>query len=197
MRFEIWDAYGELPEDYVGVFDVVHLRTLYSTVVGNKVDPLLSNCLKMLKPGGFLQWDESDASTLACFPPNDSVKSDATRSLVRIQDATARTYSKMTPDWLHNLPDTLRERGCEILALEEYAPQERLARGWTDNMLLVWQSLVGLIPEGVEMPLPPGDDLPKTLSKAGYTKLFKEALVETRNGVMVGMNYHVFLAKKA
>lgn len=196
ITLKVWDAYSELPEEYAGAFDIVHLRTLYSTVIDNKVEPLLSNCLKMLKPGGYLQWDESDASTLACYTPNSSIKSDATRSLVKIQDATARMYSKMTPDWLHSLPATLEERGCKIVAKEDFEPEARLARAWTDNMLLVWRGVIPLIPEGVKMPMPPGEDLPKTLSRKGYSELFREAVKETGQGVRLGMKYHVTVAKK-
>lgn len=195
VKFQVWDAYSELPTELEGTFDVVHLRALYSTVSGNNVDPLLSNCLQMLKPGGYLQWDESDASTLTCFTPNASVKVDACKQIVAVQDFSARMFTKMLPDWLHNLKSTLEERECEIVAHDEFDPDKRLARAWTDNMLLVWRSMVALIPEQ-EMPLPPGMGLPEKLSRARFSALFKEAIEETQNGAMIGMKNDVYVAKK-
>lgn len=196
VRFEVWDAYGELPKDYEGVFDIVHLRALYSTIHGNKVDPLMSNCLKMLKPGGFLQWDESDASSLLCYTPGETVKADACKQIIALQDLSSRMFTNMTPEWLHKLPTTLRERGCEIVAHDEFEPDRRLARAWTDNMLLVWREMVALIPEQ-ETPLPPGMGLPEKLSRASFAALLKEAIGETQQGVMLGMKYHVHVARKA
>ena len=58
MRLHVWNAFSEVPNEFVGVFDVVHIRAMYSCIIDNKVDPLLSNLLKMLKPGGVLQIDE-------------------------------------------------------------------------------------------------------------------------------------------
>lgn len=195
VRFGVWDAYGELPKEHEKVFDIVHLRTLYSTVQGNKVDPLLANCLKMLKPGGYLQWDESDASTLACYTPDASVKAEACKQIIAVQDFSARMFTQMTPDWLHKLSSTLQERGCEVVAHDEFEPDKRLARAWTDNMLLVWRSMIALVPEQ-ETPLPPGMGLPEKLSRARFAALFKEAIEETQKGVMIGMKYHVYVAKK-
>lgn len=195
VRFRVWDAYSEMPPEYEGAFDMVHLRALYSTVLDNKVDPLLSNCLKMLKPGGYLQWDESDASTLRTFSPSEGDKVDACKQVLAVQDFSARMITKMIPDWLHNLRDTLAGRGCEILVHEELEPDRRLARAWTENMLLVWRSMVALIPEQ-EMPLPPGMGLPEKVSRALFAALLQEAIKETQQGVMLGMQYHIFLAKK-
>lgn len=149
----------------------------------------------MLKPGGYLQWDESDGSTMECFTPNDSVKADACKQIIAMQDFAAKNFTQMTPDWLHTLSSTLEERGCEVEAHDEYEPDRRLARAWTDNMMLVFRSMVPLMPEQ-EMPLPPGMGLPEKLSQAHFAELFKEALGETQNGVMVGMKYHVYVAKK-
>lgn len=196
IAFAVWDAYNELPAEYEGAFDVVHLRALYSTVIDNKVDALLANCLKMLTPGGFLQWDESDASTLACYTPADDFNATACKQIIALQEFSARTFTKMTPDWLRNLPTTLEGQGCNVIVHGEFDPDKRLARAWTDNVLLVWRSMVALMPEK-EMPLPPGMGLPEKLSKAHFAELLREPIEETKQGVMLGMRCHVHVAKKA
>lgn len=55
-----WDVFDEIPEDTVGKFDMVHLRLLGLVVPDGNLEPILKNICKMLKPGGHLQWDESD-----------------------------------------------------------------------------------------------------------------------------------------
>ncbi|TKA48833.1 hypothetical protein B0A55_12867, partial [Friedmanniomyces simplex] len=65
------DAFADLPSEYVGVFDVVSIRTIYSAVIDNNIQPLLLNLIKMLKPGAYLQWAENDASTLTARAPED------------------------------------------------------------------------------------------------------------------------------
>lgn len=52
INFHAWDAFTEVPDESVGVFDVVHVRALYSAIINNNVEPVLDNLLKMLKPGG-------------------------------------------------------------------------------------------------------------------------------------------------
>ena len=196
VRLHVWDAFSELPEEYVGVFDVVHIRTMFSCVIENKVDPLLSNLLKMLKPGGFLQWDESDGSAAKCQVPSPDVQAEATQTIVKLQRMFTRGQSKLHPDWIFNMPATLQDRGCEMVAKEEYEPSKELARAWTDNMLLVWRGLIPMMPEQA-MPLPPGMGLPESISRNSYAELFGKAVEETSKGAAINMKYYVFVAKKA
>jgi hypothetical protein len=140
-----WNAFSELPREHVGIYDIVHLRTLGSAIVDNQVDPLLSNALKMLKPGGYLQWDENDPGRLACHAGDQSITTEHTESMVRMQAVMLRGHSKILQDWLYGLPETLRERGCEVLANDVTDAKPELARATTDNYLLVWQGM-GSIP---------------------------------------------------
>jgi hypothetical protein len=46
---QILDAFTpDLPEHLVGAFDIVHIRTIFSAVRNNAVEPLLQNLVKML-----------------------------------------------------------------------------------------------------------------------------------------------------
>lgn len=195
IRFHTWDAFAEVPSEFIGVFDIVHIRAFYSCVKSNSVQPLLDNLLKLLKPGGYLQWDESDASTLSCTTPSSEVKAEAVETIVKIQNMLSRTSSQLHPDWLHNLPQTLEASGCEMVAHEEYKPADELVRAWNDNILLVWRDLIPMMPE-TAMPLPPSMGLPETLSRQSFAELFKQATGECANGAKLGMMYHVLVAKK-
>lgn len=117
----------------------MHIRTLNSAIVDNNVGPVLDNALKMLKPGGYLQWEENDPSKLACEAADETVSTASTDMMVRLQVVMLKAHSRILQDWLYALPETLRERGCEVVAHEVSEAKRELARATTDNYLLVWQ----------------------------------------------------------
>lgn len=59
-----WNLFQEPPPQFVGYFDVVHVRLITVVVKNNDPRPLLANLTKLLKPGGYLQWGEVD--TINC-----------------------------------------------------------------------------------------------------------------------------------
>ncbi|KAF2168286.1 hypothetical protein M409DRAFT_21724 [Zasmidium cellare ATCC 36951] len=140
ISFHAWDVFTEVPDQYVGVFDVVHVRALSSAILDNKVEPVLDNLLKMLKPGGYIQWDEGDSSaTRADVPSNNpKLQSVATTALVHFFHRSQQAAAHMSPEWLYTLPKTLQSRGCEVL-IEQWLPAKgELQRAWCDNFLTVW-----------------------------------------------------------
>lgn len=55
-----WNLFNEPPAEFIGYFDVVHVRLVTVVVKNNDPRPVLANLTKLLKPGGYLQWDETD-----------------------------------------------------------------------------------------------------------------------------------------
>lgn len=54
VTFREMDIFSEeLPEDVVGVFDVVHIRLFLCVISSGDPIPLLKNLMKLLKPGKF------------------------------------------------------------------------------------------------------------------------------------------------
>ncbi|KAM0128504.1 hypothetical protein ACHAO1_008969 [Botrytis cinerea] len=72
MNLEILDAFGPLPEHLKGKFDIVHIRAFTIVVKGGHPGILLENLIAMLKPGGYLQWDEMDSASFSAHSPNES-----------------------------------------------------------------------------------------------------------------------------
>ncbi|KAF2830345.1 hypothetical protein CC86DRAFT_452793 [Ophiobolus disseminans] len=74
IKLGILDAFTEdLPAEYVGQYDVVHVRAFSSVVKQGNPGPLIENAYKMLKPGGYLQWDDLDGGSFkAVAPGSDS-----------------------------------------------------------------------------------------------------------------------------
>lgn len=68
-RLDTLDLCGEVPPEYRGKFDIVHCRLLLGA--GPTVDAKIFTgaFLKLLKPGGWLQWQELQYPTVAAFEP--------------------------------------------------------------------------------------------------------------------------------
>lgn len=64
IHMHTWNLFQEPPPQFLGYFDVVHVRLVTVVVRNNDPRPVLENLAKILKPGGYLQWDEVD--TINC-----------------------------------------------------------------------------------------------------------------------------------
>ncbi|KAK4499472.1 hypothetical protein PRZ48_009987 [Zasmidium cellare] len=61
VTFRAYDFFDDAPpEDLLGSFDVVHVRLVILCVRDGDPGEILRNLVKLLKPGGWLQWDEVD-----------------------------------------------------------------------------------------------------------------------------------------
>lgn len=60
VNLKILDIKQPIPDELMGVYDVVHLRLLLVAMSPSDWDPVGRNVSKLLKPGGALQWEEND-----------------------------------------------------------------------------------------------------------------------------------------
>jgi hypothetical protein len=60
-----WSIFDEPPPEFIGYFDVVHVRLITVVVTNDDPTTVLPNLSKLLKPGGFFQWDEVDS--IGCY----------------------------------------------------------------------------------------------------------------------------------
>ena len=83
VKFSVLDVMtGECPLDLRGSFDVVHIRFFNGIVLNNEVQPLISTITKLLKPGGWLQWEEMDPSTLGVSTPRPNIDTTYCQKLI-------------------------------------------------------------------------------------------------------------------
>lgn len=196
VNFSVWDLFTDIPTHMQGAFDIVHIRTIASAVRNNDVQPIVQKLLGVLKPGGYLQWDEQDSSTLKCRVVSESTDTKSSmKSLVAMQKALHAGHG-MLWDWLHDLPSTLEKANCEIMVSDVFNPSPELSRAWADNLLTVCMGVIDRIPER-DMLLLKASDLPESISRKSYAELVQEAAVESTKGAWMGMNQVVIVAKKS
>lgn len=58
VRLELGDLFLPVPAKYQQYFDIVHVRLIVAAIYIMDKDVLLKNILSMIKPGGYIQWDE-------------------------------------------------------------------------------------------------------------------------------------------
>jgi len=190
MSMHILDAFTpDLPADLVGAFDIVHIRAITSAVKNNNVQPLITNLVKMLRPGGYLQWDESDPSTLTTRSPNLSISNSASKELVTLMAYTFNAANLFT-DWLHDLPNTFSANDLNVVTQEGFEPRKELMKVWTDNLLTVWEEVSTQLPKESTVGVGGG------LTREKYLELLGRVISETEKGVSFSMNGLVIVGRK-
>lgn len=122
QTFHQWDFLTPPPPELRGTFDVVHMRLVAVVVKDMQPGRILANVAQLLKPGGYLQWEEhytADARVLhgrerapgpGEFPGLDRLR--------RLMACPLTTSDGSTPllgsrDWLVALDRTMEDAGFD------------------------------------------------------------------------------------
>ncbi|ETS73592.1 hypothetical protein PFICI_14538 [Pestalotiopsis fici W106-1] len=166
-----------LPEDLIGVFDIVHIRAFVSIIKNSEVGPVLSNALSLLKPGGFLQWEECRADRMLVQAPSEGISTEACDTIVK----TIRTLGEAVGhknDWVDVLGRHLEEHGFEDVREHSTISRKQDLMGFTEDYLMMWAELAIYFPPQAKEPQAP-------LTRETWTDLFEKAVRETEQGVVV------------
>ncbi|KAI0967690.1 hypothetical protein F4678DRAFT_445223 [Xylaria arbuscula] len=130
------DLLQEPPQSLHGQFDVVHIRLVLSLVRSGSPKPIIQHIKKLLKPGGYLQWEELDPfNHYDVLTPEQNVKA---------PNMTA-TFGKVGSladwSWISRLPETLLEEGFEATAQYPHEPASEMFKVWTYMDLCVAEEL--------------------------------------------------------
>ena len=90
VGLEVLDAFADTPQHLVARYDIVHIRAFAAVVKHGDPGPLLRNLIKMLKPGGYLQWDEFDPGNFRSFSPSPSIEKTYSDSMISLWQRLAR-----------------------------------------------------------------------------------------------------------
>lgn len=171
----------DIPPEYVGKYDLVHARLLVQVVnqAGGDPRPIIQNVMKMLKPGGFLQWEEpnDDASNRPIIKAEPSISSENWEKL--LAGLNARFQSPAS--WSAGLADTLKEQGLQSVVREEYSTDSYLVVLDQINYLGLFSELLGKV---------------KGEAKDELSQLHGKAVLEARKGVAWKVRRFVFVARK-
>lgn len=139
IKLGVLDAFSEIvPEEHVGQYDVVHVRVFTGVVKNNDPAPVVRNAFKMLKPGGYLQWDEFDGGSWKGVAPGDesSVSISATTEMLQTALESGRKAMKLEYYWIENLGKIFQEHGLELLEHKRMDVKMELRKTMTDSLLM-------------------------------------------------------------
>ncbi|GFF41294.1 hypothetical protein IFM61606_05090 [Aspergillus udagawae] len=126
-----------VPSDLHGKYDVVHLRLLVLVVQNSDPLPIINQAYQMLKPGGYIQWDDLN------YPDSEVVKGNAMSDVATpAHDAFLRfAQSNGRNDWVLDLPYHLMSRhgGFEDAHLCNYTDRVELRKANGDQYILVME----------------------------------------------------------
>ncbi|CEJ82416.1 hypothetical protein VHEMI02482 [[Torrubiella] hemipterigena] len=138
MSFQQWSFFDAPPEDLVGKFDVVHMRLVAVVVMDQDPEKILKNVKLLLKPGGYIQWEEHytpDAQVLTAagvvtteFPGLTGMRD----LLARPLNATDGSKLLGCRDWLLTLDSTMEKEGFENVRKIIYQDSAHMGTFYTD-----------------------------------------------------------------
>ncbi|TVY84819.1 N-methyltransferase tcpN [Lachnellula suecica] len=111
------------PIELQGIFDVVHLRLFLGNVPGGDPTGFLKHALKLLRPGGYIQWDEFDPLRGVAEGAGGEPSPEVEKILKFMQ--TVKDHS-----WVERLPVTFKEFGLdniEVVFAHEQLWQRKMA----------------------------------------------------------------------
>ncbi|KAH0847502.1 UMTA methyltransferase family protein [Fonsecaea pedrosoi] len=145
-----WSFFDPVPEHWKGAFDLVHIRLVIQVFGGNQ-DPraVLEKFVSMLKPGGYLQWDEYDyfdadknnvySANDPTRIPNPEVTHNSSTQLWKIM---MNTFQWPT-EHFDRLPRYYADAGLKNVVADSKRPPPSIFRGFYEH----WYALVAqLIP---------------------------------------------------
>ncbi|KAK4500103.1 hypothetical protein PRZ48_008289 [Zasmidium cellare] len=146
VTFAQSDIFADIPADLQGRYDVVNIRLFMCVIQSLDPMPLLRNLMKLLKPGGYLQWQEYDPVTdkAICADPNASApKLEALRAMIR--GPAGDQAHILEKHWVPHLHTRFAEAGGALMAHEKvWTPMEYITikqdvtflavREWIANM---------------------------------------------------------------
>ncbi|KAI1822659.1 S-adenosyl-L-methionine-dependent methyltransferase [Xylaria intraflava] len=171
------DILSQLPKEILGTYDIVHIRAFQSIIVNQDVTPLLSAVLALLKPGGWIQWEEPTAGKFLIDTPSPDVPKIMCETISHILEAGGKARG-LNFDFIHHVDRILKEHGFGDVHMETNDQRREDMKGWTDNYLTVWEDLHELFPLKADNPQAP-------MTREMWADMFAKAVSETEHGVVI------------
>lgn len=180
VHLRIWNVFDDVPDDMLGVYDVVHVRLLVLVVENSNPRPIVRNLRKMLKPGGYLQWDDLNYPDTYVRAVDDTLPTPALNELRKL------VYSQGRHDWTLRLADIFVEEGLEDVRLYHFKDSMELAKANGDQHLLTMEEFASRL-----------ENFDKRDEAAKIRQLIREVFKESLGGAALSMPRVVCVAKRA
>ena len=117
-----WDLFSEPPQELRCQYDVVHVRLLFVVVQNEDPSPVIRNLMLLLKPGGYLQWDELNV------PGSFILRTTPDLQVAELEHRLASL--KQIGGWVKRLATYMVECGLSEEGCWEYEERKELAQAF-------------------------------------------------------------------
>lgn len=140
VTLRVVDVFRPVPEELIAKYHVIHIRHFVCVVKENDPTPLLQNLLRMLKPGGWIQWDEWDVLNRHFTKSRDSAPQ---ACIDKLEDefAVMRRHSPK-PSWCPRLDEYFLLSNMQQVSIEKRLSNVSHLPFMHDLSLLVFQELI-------------------------------------------------------
>lgn len=145
VTLRLVDVFHQPPEELVAKYDIIHIRHFVCVVKDNEPTPLLHNLLRMLKPGGWIQWDEWDVLDRHFTKARPDGPQDCIDRL-EAEFAVMRRHTP-SPQWPPRLDEYMLRANMQQTCMEKRLSNISHLPFMHDLTLLVFQELI----DGAEM----------------------------------------------
>ncbi|KAF2225763.1 hypothetical protein BDZ85DRAFT_279423 [Elsinoe ampelina] len=181
VKFSYFNAYEDVPEQFIGRYDLIHARFLLALVKNDDPIPLV----QMLKPDGYIQWNETDweCDTYVGLEENGITKEES--GMHRMRSFGRQGSSLGTITWPQKLANILQEQGMKLIK-EDRTTLETFPRMyasyWTDTIVAAAIDAHSKMPAGQ--------------LKSTYARLIDGASEDARKGIAWVADHIVVVAQK-
>ncbi|KAH0365984.1 hypothetical protein KCU65_g5748, partial [Aureobasidium melanogenum] len=136
VSFSTFNLLEPVPKHMQATFDVIHLRLLILGLLQNTWKTACENIFALLKPGGWVQWEEADFARIKALQSMPGVSISAARELSEQIVHHGRNSGQGWDD-VQNLAFTMSNAGFKDVYLDVYA-SDRVAstrQGFSDSVI--------------------------------------------------------------
>lgn len=103
IRWRVMDMFEDVSVDFVKKYDIVHVRLVLLMISNNDFRSIIRNLFKMLKPNGFIQWEELHTFNSYILKVDLSIETSAMQSM--------QQFLAAQDPWVANFATILNENG--------------------------------------------------------------------------------------
>lgn len=179
-QLRYWNVFDSIPDDLQGKYDIVHVRLLVLVVENSDPRPIIRNLVKMLKPGGYLQWDDLN------YPGTHVKAIDKSLQTPALQELRDMVYSRGRNDWTLQLDVILADEGFQDTRLYHFEDRLELARANGEQHLLTMEEFASRLAR-----------VDKKEEASKINRLIQSVYKEYLEGAVLSMPRVVCVARKA
>ena len=127
IQLQQWNLFDEPAVEMLGRYDVVHTRLIFTVVQDEDARPIIRNLMRLLKPGGWLQWDDLNVEHSYLMRAEAGVQAPVMEEMLDVL--------KQKGKWVSQLPESMGECGLCDVTLQEFEEREDLAKAFFDTNL--------------------------------------------------------------